>query len=1013
MAIALLAGSLLFLEYNTSLLQSQRLAEIAAEAGYGVGPGASDSVKFPSSGPYDLRLGYSRVPEFVDRLADDGYTIKSQARFSDSLLYLTSWGLFPIYKEKNQAGLRILDRRHEAMRASMFPERVYEDFDAIPPVVVDSLLFIENRELLDPGHRRRNPAIEWDRLAKSAFAYGLDFLEFGRPVPGGSTLATQMEKFRHSPGGVTATPTDKLRQMATASLRAYLSGGDTSATREQLVADYLSSVSFAAVPGHGEVIGMPAALSMWYDADVDEVNRLLTDYRPAGYDPYMEARGYAYRRSLALLLAVKRPSYYLIENRDALNARIDRYLPLLAHEGVISEKLRDAALSVTLDFRDEIPEVPADLPSARATAPRALPAVLEKRREAAAPVRNSLLDLLEVRDYYELDRLDLTVETSVDARLHEAVSQALAGLTEPHGAHLAGLHGHRLLEDSDPSNVVYTFSLYERTPGANLLRVQTDTASGAFDSNDGLMLDLGSTAKLRTLVTYLDAVAELHGLLYGLGPEELATFEIDPADTLSLWARSQFESRPETSIDELLDAALSREYSADPNEKFFTGGGVHRFGNFSEDDDDKVMSVRHAFRHSVNLVFVRLMRDIVRHYTFRYPGPSEILADASHPGRQAYLERFADKEGRIFIRRYYNRYRSKSGEQVLDLLAGRTRLTPKRLAVILRTLQPHAPYEAYAEALRQRLPHWKLNERVKKEIFEDYPPGLFRLPDLAHLARLDSLELWTATTLLREPDTQLSTLVDSSAAERLAAYEWLMRTSNKTAQDRRIGTIMEIDAFEDIHRDWKKYGYPFESLVASYATALGSSADRPSALAELMGIVANDGLRLPTRRIEKLHFAASTPYETVVSADPADGVQVMEPAVARMLKSVLVDTVEAGTGRRVAGTLKSADGSTLIIGGKTGTGDHVYKTVDAEGRVTNSRAVSRSATFTFLAGDRYYGVVSAYVKGPEAADYTFTSSLATHVFKLLAPQLNRLLDDGIPGSAFSKAEKRPATTPRS
>jgi hypothetical protein len=34
--------------------------------------------------------------------------------------------------------------------------------------------------------------------------------------------------------------------------------------------------------------------------------------------------------------------------------------------------------------------------------------------------------------------------------------------------------------------------------------------------------------------------------------------------------------------------------------------------------------------------------------------------------------------------------------------------------------------------------------------------------------------------------------------------------------------------------------------VPSYATAIGSSADRPLALAELMGIIVNDGQRRPT-----------------------------------------------------------------------------------------------------------------------------------------------------------------------
>ena len=68
-----------------------------------------------------------------------------------------------------------------------------------------------------------------------------------------------------------------------------------------------------------------------------------------------------------------------------------------------------------------------------------------------------------------------------------------------------------------------------------------------------------------------------------------------------------------------------------------------------------------------------------------------------------------------------------------------------------------------------------------------------------------------------------------------------------------------MEAFTEIHKHWKRLGYPFGALVPSYATAIGVSGDRPAALAELMGIIVNGGVRLPTSRIEELHFAAGTP----------------------------------------------------------------------------------------------------------------------------------------------------------
>ena len=61
--------------------------------------------------------------------------------------------------------------------------------------------------------------------------------------------------------------------------------------------------------------------------------------------------------------------------------------------------------------------------------------------------------------------------------------------------------------------VRYSFTLVERTEGGNRVRVQTDTTDQPLDINEGSKLELGSTAKLRVLATYLELVAELHGRL--------------------------------------------------------------------------------------------------------------------------------------------------------------------------------------------------------------------------------------------------------------------------------------------------------------------------------------------------------------------------------------------------------------------------------------------------------------------------------------------------------------------
>jgi membrane peptidoglycan carboxypeptidase len=239
--------------------------------------------------------------------------------------------------------------------------------------------------------------------------------------------------------------------------------------------------------------------------------------------------------------------------------------------------------------------------------------------------------------------------------------------------------------------------------------------------------------------------------------------------------------------------------------------------------------------------------------------------------------------------------------------------------------------------------------------------------------------------------------VEASAAERQAVYRWLFRTRYKSAQDQRIYTILEVEAFLDIHRRWARLGYPFHHLVPSLATALGSAGDRPAALAELMGVIVNDGVHLPSLRIEGLRFGGGTPYETAYARLPAEGEQVMAPEVAAALRNALSEVVEGGTARRLAGAFRLADGTPVAMGGKTGTGDNRIVISGARGRVRATVALNRTATFVFYLGARHFGTLTAYVTGRDAADFRFTSALPVQILKemgpLLVPYLERPVED--------------------
>lgn len=979
LALLVAVAQLAWHEMRTSQWQAKYLSEWAGRMGFVVQPGAAPAtaVRYPVDGPYDQRLGYSRLPDFLDRLQSREFQITSQARMTPALVEGIDQGLFAPYREKTQMGLSVLDCRKQPLFAARFPERIYPGFAQVPSLLVNSLLFVENRELLDPRYPLRNPAVEWTRLGRALFEHASQVFGSDGRTPGGSTLATQIEKYRHSPDGRTASMEDKLRQMASAAARAYQPGQDTTAVRHQLVVDYLNTVPLAARPGFGEVNGMGDGLWVWYGQDFTQVNALLQSAANAAQPTAEQAL--AYKQALSLVIAQRRPSYYLADRDSDLEALTDSHLRVLASQGVISDALRDVALAVRLTDGSRAPTPPA-------------PSFVT--RKASTAMRSQLLGLLGVPTFYSLDRLDLGVASTLDGQTQEAVTAVLRQLREADVAQAAGLQGKGMLGNGDPAQVVYSFTLLERGAQTNYLRVQTDNFDQPMDINAGAKLDLGSTAKLRTLVTYLDIMAGLHQRYSAMDAAERNKVVLDPKDKLSRWVVDYLGSNPSADMTTLLQAALDRKYSASPEESFYTGGGMHTFSNFKREDNSRTLSVREGLRHSVNLVFVRLLRDVVHHYMFQVPGSSAtLLQDTSDPRRAEYLSRFADREGREFINRFVTKYQGKTPEQAQELLLHNLRPTPARLASIFRTIAPDASLAQWGSFLKENLPDARETppERVAS-LYTQYGPDKMPLADRGYIARVHPLELWVVGYLRSHPGASLSQVVADSAAERQAVYQWLLGTNLKHAQDKRILSLLEVEGFLEIHRQWKRMGYPFGSLVPSYATALGASADRPAALAELMGVLVNGGQRKPTERITALHFASATPYETVLQHQNAASEQVLAPEVAQAVLGAVRDVVDEGTARRVKNAFTRADGSVLPVGGKTGTGDHRFEVYGGQGQLVDSRVVSRSATFVFNIAEQYFGSITAYVYGPQAADYDFTSALPVQLLKVLSPSLMPLMD---------------------
>lgn len=961
-----------FIEIRMSLLQSWLFARATERLTYDLAAGRSSNIAFPRSAPFDDRRGYSKLPDFQARLEAQGYEVAQQVRQSETMVDLINRGISPPYVEPPESGIDI--RGSDAM--SLFhhaqSEFLFEKSGDIPPLLVKTLLFLENRDLDRPGSPWQNPAIEWDRLFKAALLYVGSKLHLPVPLQGGSTLAVQLEKFRHSPNGRTDSPMEKLRQVVGASLKAYREGKNTRAWRDRIIVDYLNTVPLAAAPGYGEIHGLGEGLYAWFGMPMADVIRAL---KAPGITP---AKVRAFKHVLTLLISVRAPSVFLVEERASLEEKVGQFTRLMARAGIIDWELATALQETPIQF---LPTAP--LP----------PQPSSGQNKAANAIRTTMMDLLGVTNLYDLNRLHLEVQSTIDVPLQKKITDFLHSLSDPSVIQARGLDGERLLENADPRKVIYSFLLVEPTPNGNLVRVHADNLPSPLDFNKSVKLELGSTAKLRTLTHYLEIIAQLHKELGPLDEVQLQNTSKNARDVLTKWAVDTLQKEKVITLEAFLERAMERKYSASPYEAFFTGGGLHHFENFDPKDDKKILLLREAFRNSTNLVFIRLMRDIAAYHRARLPYDSDaVLSDPANPERQRMLREIADEESRTVLRRAFQTYQGAAPEEIVERMFG-ARRTPRHLAILFFAWKIGADETALAAWLNK---HQETHStKIVSDLFRAYSNRRLNLSDYGYLLSLHPLEVWCAGELVKASTISWNELYARSAEARRVSSGWLLQTRNRRPQDLRLRIRIEKDAFGRMVPYWQRLGFPFKTMVPSYATAIGNSSDRPVALAELIGVLVNDGVRKRSRSLDKIHFARGTPYETLFGQKPEHGEQVLAPEVARTVRKAMAEVVEQGTARRLKGVFRLSDGKVFTVGGKTGSGDNRFETFNRHGAVTSSRATNRTAAFVFYIGDRYFGVITAYVQGREAGHYHFTSALPVTLLKILAPTILAKIDGNV------------------
>src|SRR5207344_3139718 len=134
------------------------------------------------------------------------------------------------------------------------------------------------------------------------------------------------------------------------------------------------------------------------------------------------------------------------------------------------------------------------------------------------------------------------------------------------------------------------------------------------------------------------------------------------------------------------------------------------------------------------------------------------------------------------------------------------------LASVFRSLEPDAGPDRLAQFLAPRLGATKVSGPELLGLYDRYDPSRMSLVDRGFVAGVHPLELWLVGFLRHHPVASLTEVQAAGNAERQAVYGWLFKTRHKNAQDVRIRSLLELEAFVEIQRAWQRLGYPFEAL---------------------------------------------------------------------------------------------------------------------------------------------------------------------------------------------------------
>ena len=169
----LLVVACVYIEIQTSLLQSWFFTRTNEQLSYQLTEGQSTAIAFPRSAPFDDRRGYSKLPAFQSRLEGQGYQVAQQIRQSEKMVQLIKRGISPPYVEPPETGLDIRGANGAPLFRHAQSEFLFAKMDDIPPLLVKTLLFLETGISTTPLPRGRIPPSSGTAYSRPPFSISL------------------------------------------------------------------------------------------------------------------------------------------------------------------------------------------------------------------------------------------------------------------------------------------------------------------------------------------------------------------------------------------------------------------------------------------------------------------------------------------------------------------------------------------------------------------------------------------------------------------------------------------------------------------------------------------------------------------------------------------------------------------------------------------------------------------------------------------------------------------------